>query len=65
MSASIEPGKRRGPKLRYYIVKYYMRADDKMPSTYRVTDDYAIATESMNFLLAQGECAWVEHVREN
>ena len=61
MSVSIEPG----PRLRYYIVKYYMRADDKMPTTYRVTDDYAIATESMNFLLAQGKVSWVEHIKEN
>tara|TARA_R100001443_G_scaffold70136_1_gene78567 strand:+ start:685 stop:870 length:186 start_codon:yes stop_codon:yes gene_type:complete len=61
MSVSVEPG----PRLRYYIVKHYMRADDIRPTTYRVTDDYDIATESMNFLLAQGECAWVEHYKEN
>ena len=62
MSASIEPGPSR---LRYYIVKHYLRADDKHPTQYRVTQDYGIAMESMNYLLAQGECAWVEHIREN
>ena len=61
MSVSIEPG----PRLRYYIVKHYMRADDKMPTPYRVTRDYDIATESMNFLLAQGKVSWVEHIKEN
>ena len=62
MSASIEPGPSR---IRYYIVKHYLRADDKHPTQYRATDDYRTAIESMNYLLAKGECAWVEHIREN
>jgi len=60
MSASIEPGLRTP----YYIVKHYLRADDKHPSAYRATDNYAIAIESMNYLLAQGNVAWVEHIKD-
>ena len=36
-----------------------------MPTPYRVTRDYDIAMESMNFLLAQGKVSWVEHIKEN